>query len=472
MNDGTHDRPSDGATATIDPAARAPVEVAAPERAAAQSNGTDGRSSGKKPTLAIVSSYDEFCGIAAYTRHLERQLAEHFDVTVIPLDQRILRYETPRRIKLGNEHIARIAASLSKYDYANIQYEPGTLASIPELAYRRMRTLVKGAPSLSVTFHTFLTAGGIPAWPAFRDLCKLRFGAAFEHLAYYRRARSIGDRVFSLLKRESKKRPISFIVHTKREADRLELDFAFDNIFHHPLSFLTEDQIDDALRCQVADISAKLADLPRDTKLIGVFGFIGRYKGTLTAVRALRKLPDNYHLLVFGGLHPNSIRRENELDEYLEEVVNETLGRTQLPSSKPWQSSKVVKDLLYLHSDLSDRVHFMGAMSDREFVRGMAVCDSVVLPYIEVGQTSSGPISMAVELGKHVVASRTHTFRQFARYHKDRINFFEVGNHLELAERLLATRDRPIPDLTHDGHSNAEIYRRAHIGVTQAAAAR
>lgn len=36
-----------------------------------------------------------------------------------------------------------------------------------------------------------------------------------------------------------------------------------------------------------------------------VFGFFSEYKGPDTLIRAMHKLPDNYHLLVFGGLHPN-----------------------------------------------------------------------------------------------------------------------------------------------------------------------
>lgn len=37
-----------------------------------------------------------------------------------------------------------------------------------------------------------------------------------------------------------------------------------------------------------------------------------------------------------------------------------------------------------------------------------------------------------------VVASRTHTFLQLDRYHRNTIEFFEIGNHLELAARILA----------------------------------
>jgi hypothetical protein len=61
-----------------------------------------------------------------------------------------------------------------------------------------------------------------------------------------------------------------------------------------------------------------------------------------------------------------------------------------------------------------------------------------VFPYLEVGQSSSGPISQALELGCRVIASRTHTFIQLSRYHHNLIEFFDIGNHLELAGRVRA----------------------------------
>jgi hypothetical protein len=90
--------------------------------------------------------------------------------------------------------------------------------------------------------------------------------------------------------------------------------------------------------------------------------------------------------------------------------------------------------------DLSARIHFMGAPGEADFLSGMAICDAVVFPYLEVGQSSSGPISQALELGCRIIASRTHTFMEFAEYHTNTVEFFDIGNHLELAERLNARR--------------------------------
>jgi len=69
-------------------------------------------------------------------------------------------------------------------------------------------------------------------------------------------------------------------------------------------------------------------------------------------------------------------------------------------------------ELLGAHPrDLSGRVHFMGALGDRDFLTGMAICDAVVFPYLEVGQSASGPISQALELNSQLPPAGTSTGR-------------------------------------------------------------
>jgi hypothetical protein len=128
-----------------------------------------------------------------------------------------------------------------------------------------------------------------------------------------------------------------------------------------------------------------------------------------------------------------------------------------------------MRDLLIGHpKDLSDRIHFLGPQSDADFLSGMAICDSVVFPYLEVGQSSSGPISQALELGCRIIASRTHTFLQFARYHKDLIEFFDIGNHLELAGHLRARPqyDPIIRVPAFNVETNRAVYVAANGGPT------
>ena len=81
----------------------------------------------RRPRLAIISTYSELCGIAAYTRHLERQLAEVFDIRVFDLNQYLLRAAHRRVRRFGDRHIHEICRELKDFDAVNLQLEHGTL---------------------------------------------------------------------------------------------------------------------------------------------------------------------------------------------------------------------------------------------------------------------------------------------------------------------------------------------------------
>ncbi|MCI0363939.1 MAG: hypothetical protein L0Y44_14840 [Phycisphaerales bacterium] len=425
----------------------------------------------RKPTLAIISTYGTLCGIAGYTHRLEAYLSSRFHIEVLPLNQAVLKSERPRGMKLGNRHIAELAQLLHQYDFVNIQYEPGTLASMPDLAYKRLKKLVKAAPAVSVTFHTFRFDDRLPIRPLLRHLARGRLRGAADELFEWRQSKWIGTKVFNLLKRQRKKKPVSLIVHTAREADFLKMEHGFTNVFEHPLAFLTEPEAAAAHRAASRARFPELASLPPDIKLIGVFGFISTYKGTITAVRALRCLPENYHLVIFGGVHPQEIRNKEEINEYLHRVLGEAFGAPPFevePTNKPRRAMAALQNKqIKERENISHRVHFMGSLDDSEFIKGMCVCDATVFPYLEVGQTSSGPISIAIELGCRVVAARNHLFTQLARYHPDRFDFFEIGNHQELAARILhpyASPDRPA---RYSYRSNVETYCAAHQAMAR-----
>ena len=431
----------------------------------------------RKKKLALISTYDELCGIAGYSHKLVEYLAHDFDIEVFPLDQDILRFSNSRLIRLGDEHIRAIASRLGEFDAVNIQYEPGTLGPTNMLARKRLFRLLDASPAYSVTFHTFFRSLGLPIVDALKATAKGKPAKAVGMVMDQRREHSIGHTVYKKMIRDARTKQVSFIVHTKRDAQYLRLNYGAENVFAHPLAFLTPETAKAAAGDSNRDNFPSTRNLPEDVKLIGVFGFISPYKGTLTAVRALRHLPDNYHLLIFGGLHPNAIQRNMEIDDYLEKVVAEVngvkvddvLNLTGSKKTKQLGQSSLsgferltVENLMQRHSDLSDRVHFMGSLNDDDFVKGMALCDYTAFPYLEVGQSSSGPISMAIELGRPVIAARNHAFRQLAKFHKGRLDFFEIGNHMELADRVLNPFAQADVETPFSTRTNRAIYREAH----------
>ena len=404
----------------------------------------------RREKLAIVSTSSKLCGIGAYTAALQRQLADVFDVTVFDLNQYLMRSPHRRVRKLADRRIKEICRAIRRFDAVNLQLEYGTLGRFGDDIHRRFCWLTAAAPRLSVTFHTLLTP---PAFdmPAFaRALATLRIKAAGRMRAEYRRSHLLSYGVARQLRNLQRYKPVSAIVHNRRDLSDVKYLYGLKRVFDHPLSYLAADEVDDIRGAASRQRFPMLDALPEDAVLIGVFGFLNEYKGIGTAMQALQYLPDNHHLLIFGGIHPQHITQRQPRHPYISSLFGDAYIDTTLydrlsaggTENKPQlvvSADDGLRELLGTHPrDLSARIHFMGALAEEDFLSGMAVCDSVVFPYLEVGQSSSGPISQALELGCRIIASRTHTFLEFAEYHHDAVEFFDIGNHLELAERLLA----------------------------------
>ena len=430
---------------------------------------------GSRPRLALVSTYNELCGIAAYTRSLEKQLADAFEVTVFDLNQYLLRSNHRRVRKFGDRHIQEICREIRDFDAVNLQLEHGTLGIAAHDIYRRFTWLLRAAPRISVTFHTMFQPESFDFRGYLRALFTCKFAKAAALRSSYLRTHLLSAGVAGRLRRAQRFKPVSVIVHTRRDLAQMKFVHGLRDIYDHPLSFLGDHEAGDIRRSALRSRFTILDQVPNNARLIGVFGFLGRYKGFDTVIRALHHLPEDYHLLIFGGVHPNEIRPHQSIDPVVSSLfdagyVDTSIAERGRGGGAPTVSVAVdgsMRDLLVEHpKDLSQRIRFLGATGDSDFLSGMAICDTVVFPYLEVGQSSSGPISQALELGCRVIASRTHTFLQLDRYHRDAIEFFDIGNHLELAARILA---RPQFDahqrrLTFNVETNKATYLAANGG--------
>jgi glycosyltransferase involved in cell wall biosynthesis len=403
----------------------------------------------RRERLAIVSTRNKLCGIASYTAALERQLADVFELTVFDLDQYLLRSRHPRVRALGDRHIKEICQEIACFDAVNLQLEFGTLGQATKDIYRRFSWLVEAAPRLSVTFHSLKRPPAFPLADFATALVGRKWHAALGIKAAFSRETKLSSGIASRLRRAQRQKPVSVIVHNRRDLSDVRHLSGLDRVFDHPLAFLSATDADAIHRRAARRRFPVLDRLSEDSALVGVFGFLNDYKGFGSVIRALHHLPPNHHLLIFGGTHPNEILRNQPVHPYVASLLRD--GNVDLTLYDQIQASPrrdislavdiehQITDLVGVHPrDLSNRLHFMGALDDTDFLTGMAVCDAVVFPYLEVGQSSSGPISQALELGCRIIASRTHTFLQFAQYHPNRIEFFDIGNHLELAERIAA----------------------------------
>ena len=420
----------------------------------------------RRGRLAIVSTYDELCGIAGYTRALERQLTPHADVTVFDLDQYLLRGEHRRIRALGDRHIAEIASQLRGFDSVNIQLEHGTLGRGPWNVMRRLRMLVKAAPRLSVSFHTILKDEPLPWERIGRHAARGRLDSVFGAVVGSYRGSIMSHGVYTLLRRTQSSKKVTCIVHTKRDMRLLRDVYGIEDVRHHPLSYVGAEEAAAVRKSADRSMFPALAGIPAEAKLIGSFGFLSPYKGFETAIDAMRHLPEDHHLLIFGGIHPQTIKREQAIDPYIARLIKRArIGHNMLDHIKE-SGARVsptgdAATLLGRHpGDIGHRVHFMGVLSDEQFKTAMAICDAVVLPYLEVGQSSSGPVSLGLEMGCRVLVSRTPAFLQFSRYHPGQLEFFDIGNFAELAERLRGQSpvDCASRSLAYTTQTNAALY--------------
>jgi len=420
----------------------------------------------RRPRVAIISTYDDLCGIAGYTRALERQLRDCMDVRVFDLDQYLLRSPHPRVQRLADTHIKAIATHLADFDSVNIQLEHGTLGRTVPQILKRFRVLAHAAPALSVTFHTILDEVVAPYGQVLGKAGGLQLVGAAVMLAENLRAWTLAHTIYSYLRQLQRRKSVRVITHTRRDMRLLRDVHRLADVYHHPLAFVAPEDAAAIRAAATSDAFPILKRLPPGAKLVGTFGFLSPYKGFETAVEALRYLPPDHHLLVFGGVHPQAIIRHQPRDAYIQYLLAKgRIGQTVIDELREGGATSLsldasARELLARHpQDLHDRLHFMGVLDDSQFMTAMALCDTVVLPYLEVGQSSSGPIAMAVDMGCRVIASRTRAFLQFARYHPERVEFFDIGNFAELARRIEAGPPPPSGRTqTHDTRSNAALY--------------
>jgi glycosyltransferase involved in cell wall biosynthesis len=429
-----------------------------------------------KPSLAIIGTFDDLCGIAAYVKTMVRLLGDHFDVTVFDLDQFLFKHPSPTVQRLAEAEIRRICKALRGFDAVNIQLEHGLFGTSANMILRRIKRLIRSSPTLAITFHTILSGERATLRTIIRAALR---GKPFEGIQEFRHIRHdnvLSDGLYNFIRWEQRRRgwrnPISLIVHTRRDRRMMQLVHGLRNVYDHPLAQLTPDRVAEIRSGAERSRFPGLGKLPADAILLGCFGFLSPYKGVDTAVRAIALLPKRYHLGIFGATHPGGTKPFAKRDAFVTKLLN--LVHAGQPLLSPGTRRRVSitvegKELPELMSaanpaDISDRVHFLGALSDEDFPAAIAVCDTVLLPYREVGQSSSGPLCLGVDLGKHVIATRTKAFLQAQRYFKNRYRTIDIDNHVELAQTIEAESGLitgyPLPS-----HYNAETNRAMYIAL-------
>jgi glycosyltransferase involved in cell wall biosynthesis len=372
-----------------------------------------------KPKMLIVSSYKRQCGIAQYVEHLEVPLRDMdvWDIEIAALPVDLLKSRTRLGLKNSKKAIREIARQAAAADIVNIQFEPGLFGRTPRLINDRVGRIIRAAKKVLITYHTVPAEDDEPLPFRFTSL---------RRAIQIRRARSIFHALFKRVALNPQK--FRHIVHTKRDARRFELlGIRKTTVTDMPLSFLSKAQKRELMSSNSARTEVETTYGIVGKKIIGCFGFLNDYKGIEVAIRALPYLPQDYHLLVVGGIHPEGIVPRTVDQPYIVKLISEV-------TTDFTRDFKIQHD--NLRKDITERTHFCGALGDEDFNKIMVASDAIVLPYTEVGQTSSGPAAIGLDLERPVYCSRNLCFRELDRYEPEATSQFEIGNFLELADKI------------------------------------
>lgn len=394
--------------------------------------------------LAIVSSFSESCGNAAFTRVLQDSIERHSDVSVevVELNLQLLQSSARAVRRKADKHIDELCLQLAEFDAVNLQLEAGLYGTVPNDIVSRVTKLMKANPVMSVTLHSprLKSATNYGIREGIKNLMRFKLITGFTQILDELRG-NVHVNINRKMIKAAEGMGHRLIVHTKRASDQIRIFFDYENTSIHPLKIVPETfQPDHTVLNQ---IKHELGVVKNDI-LIGVFGYISAYKGHTDALDALKNLPPEYKLLIFGRQHPQTIKANGKVDDYLgllkEQILmdKERVRKVDLAQSRV--ANKPLKPTLSLH----DRVFFLGELDDEDFLNVAGSVDVAWLPYYENGQDGSGIASICLDASPKVVCSSSFAFDQLFRLVKYKNTArFDIGNSLELANRTIQIMRRP-----------------------------
>jgi len=389
----------------------------------------------QKKRLAIVTSFDDLCGNAEYSDVLKNGLGQFFEVSIIPLNMDIMRTMTRRSV---DRYIRSVAKQLRDYDYVNIQFESGLFGIFPNDILKRLRYLLNSSKKIILTMHRVDIKKPILSVGCLQSILALKPKKLVTEIMNNWRNNRFA-KLYSRIVKSCVRRKSSIVVHSKREKHRILSISNNAKVADHPLAYLSlkEALYYRSLENKPAFLSKY--NLPSDAITIGIFGFIAPYKGIPVLMKCLPFLPDNYHILTFGSQHPLKVSYEPKGDlnvfKYINMLIPDTLGHAK--NKNDIEKSAFNHTISSAGNAIADRFHFLGGFYRHEdFIRAIVDCDVIVFPYNEVGQSASGVLGLALDLGSNIICAQTLAFLELMKYAGAAVRTFSIGNHLELAEKI------------------------------------
>ncbi|MGH7244134.1 MAG: glycosyltransferase [Phycisphaerales bacterium] len=360
------------------PSARPPSD----EPSLLSRSNTEERSPQQTLRVLHASSWKTTCGIADYCANLVQSLESvGIQSEIFRLNPEQTRDRNSQELfELMDEFVDRA----KQFDIVHVQHEFGLFMgkglfheSFPVLG-RALDGLRAANIPVVITFHTE-PLQNLP-YPPFA----IRRSYVILASRVYRMRRLWKESVANMFRRGST--GTCGIVHSGvTKADLVRSGFGKDRVRVIPHAIVERPSHQWSDRKAEAKQKMRLAP---DAKVLSIFGFVARYKGAHFAAGLLPSLPENYHLVIIGGSHPDNL------------VDNTFQTLTEMKDREPYRG----------------RLHLTG-YADRETIDlCQGATDICLAPYLaETKLSASGAIAWALTSGRPVIASRIAAFTEVVR---------------------------------------------------------
>ncbi|PZO19640.1 MAG: hypothetical protein DCF25_08140 [Leptolyngbya foveolarum] len=400
-----------------------------------------------------LSTWEERCGIATYTRQLVDALnGLGIENEVYPVNRVKLSYASLKEIE---DHYLAFCERAHEFDLIHIQHEHGFFhGSYPfnvsiKIFNLILSNLKKTRKPVLVTFHTDPAFLNIEAAPVEVDSGEVAsVGASTVSVAP-----GLKDKLIAAIRKKvaqlrwniniskffKKDSLFTAISHSKKS--RLQLvKSGFDVGAIKILVHAFPERDTDFQEEDICSIKKEIG-LPRESIVLSIFGFVSKYKGYEVAIKALSNLPSDFVLAIIGGPHPEA--KEKALDDVF----------------------RTIEILSLEEPEIAKRVFITGYVETEELNKFHRATDICLAPYLPSSISASGALTWALTSGKPVVASNIPAFRELNQK-ANCLRLFQPTAHRELAWH--------VQRLTRDKHEqqalvkNAAAYVQAHSWRTTA----
>lgn len=411
--------------------------------------------------VCIISSKDESCGNASYSKQLAESLRMKYQtVDIIPLNQVQIHQNGGL-----NDVMQFVCNEVKKYDCVNIQYE-AILYGGHNRAIKFLNNILANCKGKTVLFtlhshrqskHTLISLIAKTALYNvlfFSKSARVKYSKIRGGWNQYKYANHCNN-VINLIKSYQKHISIKILTHKQSTSESIMHKHKIE-AYHHPLIMTNQRDITQFNVENARDKILRKHNLDPNNTYIGIFGYHGQYKGFDVVLNALKLLPQNYHVVISCQVHPQaSFATHNYFpNNELVRIENVLLGK----SDKNRDSVNLIEQ---------GRVHFVNHLNEDNFKEVIAGVDICTFTYYDVDQGGSGPLSYAVYLNYlgNIIITTNRAFMEYEKcYYPQCFTFIDQGSVTELAYKIKNLRNsahkKHIEEAcgNYNHHTNVELY--------------